>query len=112
MTEPAIGIECGCCADCRAAVAVHWVSDFWRYCPHTRVMSKRRQRAEPWTLVRRVSPREARRHLEKAIKLMSQWMRARGINPDQADALLTWYREVDPDSPRRSASDSLEGRRG
>ncbi len=74
------------------------MSDLWRYCPHTMVMSKRRRRNDAWTLVRNVRPRDAWHHVTTAIERMQTWARERGMDWQQADSLLAWYRPHDPDA--------------
>lgn len=91
------GQECGCCPQCREELPDSWVSDLWRYCPHTRIMSKRRSRGEPWVLERNVSPPRAVAHLAAAVERMKTWAKSRGIDWESANRVLTWYRERDPD---------------
>lgn len=87
---------CGCCDRCRAELPDSWVSDLWRYCPHTMVMSRRRRRDEPWTLQRNVKPAEAMAHLAAAVSKMKQWAEDRGMDWESANRLLQWYRDRDP----------------
>lgn len=88
--------ECGCCESCRASLPDHWVSDLWRYCPHTRVMSKRKGRDQPWTLVANVPPKRALKHITAATQLMRKHARKKGWNWEGVNQLLNWYRTEDP----------------
>lgn len=75
-----------------------WIADFWFYDPTTRVMVKRRSRADAWTMQKHVSSAAARRHLNGGLKLMAAWCVQNGYSVDDADALLNWYRSRDPDA--------------
>lgn len=74
-----------------------WIADLWFYDPTTRVMVRRRSRAAAWTVDRHVSPRKARKHLEAAIRAMAAWCVQNGVSVADADRLLDWYRDRDPD---------------
>lgn len=85
--------DCGCCEACRADQPDHWVADVWRYCEHHQTMSRRRSVNDPWTIDRRVTPRQAERHLSAAVARMNDWCRRHGTTLADADRLVTWYRE-------------------
>lgn len=80
--------ESGCCPQCLAELPDHWLSDFWRYCPHNRAMSRRRARSDPWTIDRDVSPRKAAKHLAAAVAKLTAHAKQQGIDLVDVDAML------------------------
>ncbi len=87
----------GCCDECLAELPDHWLMDFVRYCEHRKVMSRRRTRADAWSIVPNVSRKTMQKHLASTMKKLEAYAKQQGLDMKDVDALLTAYRLRDPD---------------